>query len=89
MATPSQPDRAIKVEFKLAPSKSKRFPVIHAFVTKGYDSKPPASSTPVCPLAKGAQLLRCRRVLFSISTPVVKPIAINDADWPKLEPNML
>ena len=62
--TPSQPDSTIRVEFAVAPSKSNRFPVIHAFETTGYDSNPPASSTPVCPLHIGAQLLRWRIVLF-------------------------
>ena len=88
--TPSQPDSAIRVEFAVAPSKSNRFPVIHTFETTGYDSNPPASSTPVCPLQIGAQLLRWRTVLFWTRTPVEKPTAISDTDCPSraLAPTM-
>ena len=78
--TPSHPESAISVEFSLAPSKSKRLDVIDAFVTNGYEPKPPASSMPVCPLHKGSQLLLCCSVLFSIRMSLLKPTATSDSD---------
>ena len=83
METPSQPDSAIRVEFAVAPSKANWFPVIQALETTGYDSNPPDSSTPACPLQIGAQLLLCRIVLFWTRTPVENPTAISATDWPR------